>query len=116
MSCRWRSELSRLGAAPRLLTLADGPGVLAEVNGSFLESRGKGNANLVPALLTNFYKGGYNLLITDNIGTIKRRGPALSARNIAASMTLADLQEAADQKAPDDVEDMSTEHVEGLED
>jgi hypothetical protein len=47
---------------------------------------------------------------------IKQRGPALSARNITASMTLADLQEAADQKALYDVEDMPAEHVEGLED
>ncbi len=115
MSRRWRSELSRLGAAPRILTLADGPGVLTEFNGSFLESRGKGNANLAPALLKNFYKGGYALIITDNMGMIKRRGPALSARNIAASMTLADLQDDADQETLDDAEGMPVERVEGLD-
>jgi phage terminase Nu1 subunit (DNA packaging protein) len=62
-------------------------------------------------------------------GMIKRRVPSLSsseiaaiacevakARNIAASMTLADLQDTADQKALDDAEDMPAEHVEGLED
>lgn len=68
--------------------------------------------------------------ILDTIpGMVKRRVPSLragdiaaigrevaKARNIAASMTLADLQDDADQETLDDAEDMPAERVEGLED
>jgi len=46
---------------------------------------------------------------------VKRRGPMLRARNITASMTLADLQDDADQETFADAEDMPAESGEGLD-
>lgn len=52
---------------------------------------------------------------TGNQRVIKRPGLAMSAHNITASMTLADLQDDADQETLDDAEGMPVERVEGLD-